>query len=160
MKGMFALVSLLLLLHGCSRQDGAGQETKNKGDILAAQVKAAILEDDDICEAVFRYQFEHNVSVAQQNAKAYFLEIYRNDPSNEFIARFIGNSPLVKKGSEFSLGKGVKFRIDSIKRIDKNMAEVEGGYYEGGKSADANIYTVIREKNGWVVEKVEGLWIS
>lgn len=117
-------------------------------------------ENLDICEAVFRYQFEHNASGAQQNAKVYFLEVFNKDPSPEFLARFKDNTPPVKKGSEFAIGEGLKFQVESIERVDKNTVRVSGGYYEAGLSASGNIYTVVRKKEKWNVEKDEMQWIA
>lgn len=41
------------------------------------------LEIDDIREAVFRYQFQHNASAQQQQANAYFISLEEGeDPAN------------------------------------------------------------------------------
>ncbi len=114
----------------------------------------------DICESVFRHQFEHNASGAQQDAAAYFLTIFDRDPSEEFLSRFAGHSPPVRKGSEFAVGKGLKFRVDSIERMGPDKAQVSGGYYEASESSSGNVYTVVRRKGKWVVEKDEMQWIS
>ena len=58
----------------------------------------------DLFETFFRYTFKNNGSGEKQNAEAYFLEIDGENPSPEFLARFKGHSPPVKKGSEFVMG--------------------------------------------------------
>lgn len=62
----------------------------------------------DLFETFFRYKFENNASAQQQDAEAYFLEIEGEDPSPEFLARFKGHSPPVKKGSEFVMGDRIE----------------------------------------------------
>jgi len=59
-----------------------------------------------ICEVLFRHQFTHNVSAAQQKAPAYFLTIDERDLPAELLDRFAGHSPPVRPRSEFQLGKG------------------------------------------------------
>jgi hypothetical protein len=113
-----------------------------------------------ICEAVFRYQFEHNASGAQQNAAAYFLSINRQDAPTELLDRFAGHSPPVKPGSQFRIGNGLKFRIDTLVWLDEATVEVEGGYYEGGLSASGNTYVLRRQKGSWRVIKRRLGWIS
>ena len=45
-------------------------------------------EDLDISEVSFRYLFDHNASYAQEEADAYYLQIYGRDPPRRFLARF------------------------------------------------------------------------
>ena len=114
----------------------------------------------DICEALFRYQFKNNASGAQQNAAAYFLSIYEADPPKDLMARFEKNVPPVKDGSEFQIGSGLEFRIRSIKMIDKNNVEIEGGYYEAGLSSSGNTYQLQKKDNNWQVVSDKMNWIS
>ncbi|MGO8925829.1 MAG: hypothetical protein ACLQU3_02885 [Limisphaerales bacterium] len=131
-------------------------------------------QEDDIREAVFRWQFDHNVSGQQKKAKVYFLSVGEKygDPSDEFIKRFADNKPPVRKRSECTAdaGKGVLdkktgeqgliFNVTSIKWSSDTEVEVEGGYYEAGLSASGNIYTVKKEKGKWKVTKDKMGWIS
>src|SRR5438105_4744129 len=48
-------------------------------------------QEEEIAEAVFRYQFLHNASSRQQHAAVYFLSLRHKNPSKEFILRFAGN---------------------------------------------------------------------
>ena len=57
-------------------------------------------EEGDIYEAVFRHQFPHNASATQQSAGSYFIQIQGADPSDAFLQRFSGQTPLVKRASE------------------------------------------------------------
>lgn len=114
----------------------------------------------DICEALFRYQFKNNASGAQQNAEAYFLSIYEADPPKDLMARFEKSIPHVKLGSEFKVGSGLKFRIRSVKMLDKNNVEIEGGYYEAGLSSSGNTYQLQKKNSKWQVISDKMKWIS
>lgn len=114
----------------------------------------------DAMEAVFRYQFRNNSSAVQQQAKAYFLSIENKDPPPEFLARFAGHTPPVRKGSGFAIGDGLKFRIVSWKWRSRNKLEIDGGYYEHGESASGDQYIVVRKGDQWVVEEVIEGWVS
>ena len=63
---------------------------------------------------------------AQQKAKAYFLSVFKKDPSAEFLKRFEKHKPPVKKGSEFKIGKGLAFRVVTIKKVisEANVSKV------------------------------------
>jgi hypothetical protein len=122
-------------------------------------------QTNDIREAVFRWQFDNNASGQQTNAQVYFLEIGTNggDPADEFMKRFAEHKPPVRKKSECSadirngvLDKktgehGLIFRVWSIKWNSDTEVEARGGYYEGGRSASSNIYTLKLEKSKWKV---------
>jgi len=114
----------------------------------------------DVCEAVFRYQFGHNASGAQQRAKAYFLSVCGSDPPAEFLRRFERHRPLVKPGSQFKVGAGLQFRIGSFKWTGETTAEVEGGYYEGNLSSSGNTYKIQKTDAGWKVTGRTMSWIS
>jgi hypothetical protein len=114
----------------------------------------------DICEAMFRYQFTKNASGQQQKAPAYYLSIYETDPPKELMNRFENNNPPVKLGSEFKIGNGLKFRIRSIKLLDKNNIEIEGGYYEGSLSSSGNTYQLKKQSGVWKVISDKMNWIS
>ena len=161
---MKALVALTLLLSSWLVFGTQGQAPDSKRELTNA-------EQDEIREAVFRYQFEHNASGQQQTAKVYFLSFGKDqEPSDEFIARFKDHKPPVKKRSQ-SKGqfevidketgeRGLIFSAVSIQVIDTNTVEVDGGYYEAGLSASGNVYTVKRNHGKWIVTKDQMLWIS
>jgi hypothetical protein len=129
-------------------------------------------KDADVYEAVFRHQFSRNASGAQQRAVTYFIEIQDADPSSAFIARFSDVDHKVKVASKAYYGRGASvtdrsnhsqallFRVDGIKWLDSNTAEVTGGYYEGDLSSSGNIYRVQRTRSGWKVTNDVMEWIS
>ncbi len=133
----------IVVLSSCGKLEGEPQgEPLYKDDTL------------DLFEAFFRYKFENNHSGAQQNADAYFLQIEKKDPSPKFLGRFKKHSPPVKKGSEFVMGKGLLFRIDSYKQVGRNSVEIRGGYYEGNLSASWATYIGLKEKGKWTFKSV------
>jgi len=131
--------------------------------------------ENDLMEAVFRYQFAHNGSSKQNRAYAYYLAIcFNQDPGDEFIKRFKNSKPPVMKISQSTtdtgLGQAVKdrktgqegliFRITSIRFINDETAEVKGGYYEASLSASGNTYQLIRIGRYWIVIKDVCNWCS
>lgn len=117
-------------------------------------------EDLHVAEATFRYMFEHNPSGQKQNAPAYFISLFRNDPTPTFLQRFAGQKPPVRYGSEFRERKGLLFHVDEITYITEGKAEVSGTYTESGLSASGSIY-VVEKKNGiWSVTKDIKQWVS
>lgn len=130
-------------------------------------------QEDDIREAVFRWQFDHNASAQQGKAKVYFLEVgeREGDPSDEFMKRFAGNKPPVRRRSECSVSargdsdkktgeKGLVFRVRIIEWKSDTEVDVEGGYHEHGLSASGNTYTLKRENGKWKVTNDKMHWIS
>jgi len=117
--------------------------------------------EDDIREATFRYQFLHNASGLQQKAKVYYLAVGEKsgDPSDEFMKRFAGHQPPVKKKSQSKGGMvgpqegGLIFNVRQIKWLNDSEVQVEGGYYEAGTSASWNTYYLKKKDDHWSVTK-------
>jgi hypothetical protein len=161
--GMSILVGALSLLCASSTQASRGFSAR---------------DEDAIREAVFRYQLKHNASCLKGKAGAYYLSTGKGqDPSDAIMKRFVGHSPPVRRFSaaviksktkdlppdepkEFQgfwvrnkeTGKpGTIFHAGSIRRLGRHLAEVSGGYYEGGLSASDNTYRVVRRRGRWEV---------
>lgn len=131
-------------------------------------------QQDDIREAVFRYQFAHNASGQQTGAAVYCLWVGEKatDPSDDFMRRFANHKPPVRKMSECKAdpshgvidkrtgAQGLGFRATSIKWLSDIEVEVEGGYYEAGLSASGNTYIVNKQKGKWVVSSDRMNWIA
>ncbi len=139
-----------------------GTDNLSRADLIAPSYLGTdrSAELDNVFEALFRHQFQHNASGDQQEAAAYFLSIKNSDPSPEFMKRFCGHTPPVTNGSEFQTGKGLNFRIDSWQWKSDNEIELTGGYYEAGTSSSGNRYVLARKDGQWVVESDEMEWIS
>ena len=166
---MKALILTVLLIGSLSIPGSQSAASRSEGPQTKSTLTPA--DEDDIREAVFRYQFTHNASGQQQNAKAYFLSVGKDkDPSDDFMARFKDHKPPVKKRSQatgqFEVidkktgERGLIFIASTINQLDDDKVLVDGGYYEAGLSASGNTYTVERKNHKWVVTKDQMRWIS
>jgi hypothetical protein len=123
-------------------------------------------QEDDIREALFRYQFEHNASAQQQTAHDYYLAVGEEgaDPSDEFMRRFADHKPLVHKASACRIkpstgevvnkrnGKpGLRFRQGTITWVSAIEVTVWDGYDEANVSSSGNTYTLKRQNGRWYV---------
>lgn len=125
-----------------------------------------------VYEAVFRHLFRHNASAARSRVDYYFLAIGDGeDPPPALLARFAGHVPKVEPVSasrsspqgvrhEEDGGKGLVFRIEALRWLDADTAEVEGGYFEASLSASGNTHRVERRRGRWVVVDDRRNWIS
>jgi hypothetical protein len=122
----------------------------------------SVLSEDeaDACEAVVRYQFDHNGSAQQRHARAFFVLILGKNPPPAFLARFVGETPQVVKGSKFRDGAGVLFRISSMRPQGPSALEVSSGYYEGSSSSSMETFRLIRRNDRWVVVGHQAVTIS
>ncbi len=131
-------------------------------------------EELDILEAVFRYQFEHNMLGAGALGRLDHLflalgpESAHVDPPAELLARFAGHSPPIEPVSaadrsgggayhRTSRGRGVIFRVERLRPIESGCFDVDGGYFSNGKSASGNTYRVRLRKGSWTVV-ADGMW--
>jgi biotin carboxyl carrier protein len=115
-------------------------------------------EEEDVYEAVFRYQFANSVPPA--NMPAYFLQVRGVNPPADLLRRFDGNRPPVLAGWRFRTGAGVLFKVGNIERTGEDAAAVGGGFYVGMLGASAKAYFIVRKEGRWVVEREETLWIA
>ena len=140
----------------------AAQQLSERDGVSAARDPNTVSDAQalEIAEATFRYQFLHNASGRQQEAAAYFLSLFGQDPDDAFLKRFEGHKPPIQKGSAFVVGKGLKFRVERIKRVSDTKVEVSGGYYEAGLSSSGNTYIVELKEGKWVVTGDTMHWIS
>jgi hypothetical protein len=138
---------------------------------LKQKIDSLTDEELDIYESVFRYQFQNNVSAQQQGAHAYYISIYRYDPPEGYLKRFSGHLPIVLRRSECKIHEdgvihrqtkepGLIFTVGDIRWISESEVEVEGGYFENGRSASGNTYFLRRENGKWVCYSYGTRWIS
>lgn len=131
-------------------------------------------EEDQIREAVFRYQFEFNASGLGKSANAYYLGLgHGEDPAPALLSRFKGHTPPVRprSASEIEPGTaqvvdketklpGIAFKITDIRWISDTEVEVDGGYDEASESAAGSTYHVVKETGKWRVVDSQMLWIK
>ena len=142
--------------------------------VVVAADDALQSREDDVREAVFRWQIAQHDSGQQTEPRIFFLQVGEKDgdPTDEFIKRFADIKPPVQKGSDCSVSvstgaldkktgkRGLIFRVRSIVWKSDTEAEVKGGYYEGGRSASGNTFTLKKEKDKWKVTNDKMDWIS
>ena len=152
MTGMIALFSTIVLCACSGPGDSVGPGTDQVTDAVR--------------EAVFRYEFDHNPSALGSNADFYFLAFGDDeDPAPVFMARFANHTPPVEPISAALIeaktgvrhrrtgGRGIVFRITRVSWLNDELAEVQGGYYEGNLSASQGLYRVVWQGDRWVVSQ-------
>jgi hypothetical protein len=123
-------------------------------------------QEDDIREAVFRYQFTHVELIFAYH----FIAIDGKNPSEAFLQRFREDDPPVRPISEAERVKkpmrmvvsrndqkqGVIFYLGPIKWISDTKVDVEGRF-ECGDTCDeySGVYHVTKQNNNWVVESFD-----
>jgi hypothetical protein len=179
-----SMVCAIVAAVGCDRRAGSGDAesaraaagvTTTRPDAASvskpASPKHALTPDDQIREVVFRHDLARWAS-AGAKLEYVFLDVGkgRADPSAELLARFDGHVPPVEPVSSCSSGDGVRHKRDggrgiilevrSIRHLDEDTAEVEGGYYENGLSAEGSTYQLKRRDGKWVVTGRKLNWVS
>jgi predicted small lipoprotein YifL len=138
-----AILALLCAFAGCA----------SSGPPPSPEAQAAAQED--ILEAVFRHQFNHNASAIQRQAAKYCLSLPGEaSPSAAFLQRFAGNKPPVAAAGECERGSGKNlfFRIQRLDWHGENEVWVRGGYWEGNLSSSVESFRVVRKDGKWTVE--------
>ncbi len=137
-----------------------------KGSIPQGVTQRA--EENQIREAVFRYQFTHY----SEGSQVFFISFpSETDPSDAFMIRFSNNQPPVRKASQakedikgiFDVKTGEKgpiLKAGEIKWLDRDTVEAISTYYCGFLCANGDIYRVKRKGDKWAVENKRTEWVS
>lgn len=124
-----------------------------------------IVEEENIAEAAFRYQFED--CCAETKYSVYFLWLGdERGPSDDFMRRFAGHNPPVKKASrsvkvadgvdDIDTGKrGLIFGIPRIKWLNDTEVDVSVSKFVWGWGQYGYVCRVVREGNRWMVKGCE-----
>ena len=121
--------------------------------------------DEEIIEAVFRYQIKHCYEA--RSPKLYFLSYREQDLSDSFMARFNHHEPKLRKRSQMfgfkdkATGEsGILLAIGNINRISDVKAEVRVSC--GAASLDGYSYLnqVERKRGKWIVKRSKLIGIS
>lgn len=141
------LLPLLFAMMGCASDPTPVTQQPTSPSRAAAE--------DDIAEAVFRYEFDHNASRLQKRAEKYCLSLPGEKmPSAEFLQRFGGNQPPVAAADqcERKSGRNLFFRVLKLDWRKDNEVWVRGGYWEGNLSSSIELFRVVDENGKWVVK--------
>lgn len=129
-----------------------------KGSADSAQTS----QEDDLREAVFRYQFK----TVELVFSYHFISIDGKKPSTAFVQRFRDDAPPVESISECVRVKkpmkgvvsrkddkpGIIFNVGAIKWISAMKADVEGGYECGDACTEqSGVYHASKQGTRWVV---------
>jgi len=128
--------------------------------------KVVQVSDEDIAEVVFRFQIER--CYESSPPKVYFLSLKRNNPTDDFMARFKDSKSPVRKRSQMtgefidaeSGERGIVVSVEKLSSISDTEFKVEGGCVAGGLNGYGFIYSVIRERGTWKVKGSRPTWIS
>jgi hypothetical protein len=128
-------------------------------------------EEAPIYEAVFRHHFRHSGN-GLDSLHAFFLLLQGKDPPADFLARFAGHRPPVRRGSEYGPDAGIRFAVGRIERLDTGKVQVyAGSYWSSWKVTrrlsftpasvrECRVYTLARRESGWLVEHTETIMIE
>ena len=115
----------------------------------------------DICESSLRYFFDHNESAAKNNAEAYYVLIHGHNPTTEFLERFHGSSPPVKKGSAYrETDLQILFKIENYESPADGQWLVTIRYREGPLSASTHELLLEKNDGRWTITKDTGISVQ
>ena len=146
--GLFTFVTLIL--------GGLWLEHRAYRRVPSHPVVSRSAEEDRVAEALFRHLLQEH-----QGLRVYFLSRDGADPSDDFMRRFQGERPLVKKNSLSVRGKyrsildkesgaiaGI-VSVGAVKWISDSEVEVGGAFYDG--EVIEYRYRMARTNIGWIV---------
>lgn len=128
-------------------------------------------QDEDGVREVVSKALIYEASGAQQGYKVYFLSlgstwtgkgIARTDPSDEFMKRFAGRTPPVRKvsacedkGSKVADkqtgARGIIFTVSDLKWISNTEVVVDGDVCKAGLNGYTMTYTLKRNNSQWKI---------
>jgi hypothetical protein len=145
-----AILVLFIAIGGCAQNAAPSDPAQ-----AAAQSTSRAAAEDDIAEAVFRYQFDHNASAIQKRAEKYCLSLPGEKmPGVDFLKRFEANRPpaVAADHCERKSGKNLFFRVQKLDWRKDDEVWVRGGYWEGNLSSSIEMFRVVNENGKWVVK--------
>ena len=75
------------------------------------------------------------------------------EPSPELLKHFQNQFPDLQPGSKVPQGKATRISLEELKWIDRNTAELRGGFSNGMDGRDRR-YRLTRKKAEWTVQSV------
>jgi len=155
-RNLWAIIGVLVAmfsLSGCIRGH------------IGADAAVRAVQEDDIREAIFRYEMKDH-----RSPNVVFLSINNQEPSDAFMSRFSDVKLSVKKWSAIAPAKeplqrwindretgkpGVALSVGKITWTSDHGVVVAGGYYCGSLCAGGGDFYVTFKDGRWVVEKFD-----
>jgi predicted small lipoprotein YifL len=117
--------------------------------------EAQAVAENDVAEAVFRYQFQHNAATIRDTAERYCLALSdERNPDPVFLHRFEAVRPQVVAAGQCArkAAKDLFFRVQKLDWQGDDEVWVRGGYSEGVLGAISESYRVRRKDGRWTVD--------
>jgi hypothetical protein len=108
---------------------------------------STVQDTTPVYEAVLRHELKGAAHV-----KDIYVTIEGNDPSPETLKRLQEPCPGVQPRSRAPKGNATHMGVRELKWIDRNTAEVRGGF-SNGIDGRGSRYQVIKKNGQWVVDK-------
>jgi len=156
-------------------QDRGTEHKADEQDIFALVIRNQMeswIRGGDKSEAEAKNDSDKRIANSL-NFRVFFISIKGKDPSDSFMKRFDDIPRTIRKVSNEEPAKGphtpvdktthragIVFSADAIRWHGSDLADVEGGYYCGGRCAAGITFIVQREKGKWVIKDSHLNWIS
>ena len=106
--------------------------------------------------------YETVLKVELKDAKkgeGFFVFIDGKDPSPQLLKQLHKTWPELRPGSKVPQGKANRVNLDELKWIDRNSAEVLGGF-SNGMDGHGKRYRLTRKNGVWSIESVKTEFLS
>lgn len=169
------LIAFALIIVRSRAQDVTANRKADEEDIYALVIRSQMEEwirGGDKAEAEAKDASDKAIA-KQLNFVVFFVSISGEDPSDAFMKRFDDLPRTIRKASsevpekgphtpaDKSTGKsGIVFEAEKLQWRNKDLVEVQGGYYCGGLCAAGITFTVKRENGKWMIKSSHMNWIS
>jgi hypothetical protein len=129
----------------------------------------SVLQEEEICEAVFRYQLQQPLADRPQPPR-YYLALRGRDPREAFLRRLRDLTPWVQPLSQCRVtardgvidratgARGVIVQVTRLAWVHAAAVDVVGGYYIGPLHAAGLRYRVEFNRRRWTVTTAHLLW--
>jgi hypothetical protein len=161
------LLALVLIIVQSRAQNVTANRKADKEDIYALVIRSQMEEwirGGDKREAEAKDASDKAIA-KQLNFSVFFVSIDGEDPSDAFMKRFDDLPRTIRKASsevpnkgvhtpeDKSTGKaGIIFHAEKLQWHNKDLVDVQAGYYCGGTCAAGITFTVKRENSKWMIK--------
>lgn len=168
------MLAVVITVQGLA-QDVTANRKADEEDIYALVIRSQMEEwirGGDKAEAEAKGASDKAIT-KQLNFPVFFVSINGEDPSDAFMKRFDDLPRTIRKASrevpdkgphtptdKSTVKTGIVFDAEKLKWHNKDLVEVQGGYYCGGLCAAGITFTVKRENGKWMINSSHMNWIS